>query len=682
MKTEFLVITGLTALFGFIIIPPAHALEFESLTVKDTDNTIVSTGIVGQPVIFETTITNNEDDADSFEIAFTTRTVNDKILDHQKQHIILNSGETKTISYKFIPSAEGNYVSGIFYGEQPFSDIITFPVLYANKTYPQKTVLIYSDPSGDCVVACMYPSVLNVDVGTIVIWNNTTHDIRHISTGNYVEDKDGISWSSTDGFHSTIIPERESSFLFSQPGEYQLFLAEHRTQDVIGTVHVMSDQFREADKTFNILNKIMNDDEFGIPISSLHINPKNSVITVGINDKRNSLFTLDVYKTMLYKQVGNVYLNIMSDHNSPKWCDVNDEVAVKAMLNKDPVVKQFLQNYPYATFEHFKTSDEPGNPRTYSEFRHELFLLRVLVLTFDQNDVCYPVYGYVVGYDDRNYESKKELFENIYSKSDGISEPINEIKNLSKPYNQIKSDISINDIQCKDGFVKVVKKSNDSPVCVKPETKTKLIERGWLRTSTDMLSSKHEGISDVEKLLIENQIEYVPEKLVVTTGPVIKGDPGCGAVVDVNSNTYWFGVDSVSNPARLTLFDENPNQCKVNTSSCFCNAQIELSSLTLDKLGYFTQQEQEEYTDILIDYMYKENINRTPKFMIGKHNVNYTDSSAIGYCGKIWGTNTYGYFDGAIVNGKVEDYGISKDLSLLCAIDDNSQYFGKIFGEK
>lgn len=35
-----------------------------------------------------------------------------------------------------------------------------------------------------------------------------------------------------------------------------------------------------------------------------------------------------------------------------------------------------------------------------------------------------------------------------------------------------------------------------------------------------------------------------------------------------------------------------------------------------------------------------------------------------------------------IVNGKIEDYGISKDLPLLYAIDDNSQYFGKMFGGK
>ncbi|MCV0391977.1 MAG: hypothetical protein K5790_01645 [Nitrosopumilus sp.] len=478
MKTRHLILIGFVSLLGLTVISPANALEFEPLIARNANDTVVSAGIVGQPIIFETVITNNEEDIESFEIAFTTRTVNDKILDHQKQHILLKYGETTTVSYQFVPPTEGNYVLGIFYDKQPFLDIVTFPALEENKTYPKKTVLIYSDSSGDCIVACTDPSVVTIDVGTVVEWHNTTPDKRSVSTGNYVEHKDGIGWSSTDRFHSIIIPERISSFLFYQPGEFQLFLAEHRTQDLIGTVHVMSDQFREADKTFNILNKIMNDDEFGIPISSLSINPKNSVITVGINDKRNSLFTLDVYKTMLYKQVGNVYLNIVSDHNSPTWCDVNDEIAVKAMLYKDPVVQQFLQSYPSATFEHFKTPDEPGNPRTYSEFHYGIFLLRVLVLTYDQQGVCYPVWGYTIGYDDQTSETKG-LFENIYVKSDGISQPISKVKKLSTPYEQTKSGIDKHNIQCTEEFTLLLKPETRKPVCVTGDTAKKLIGRHW-----------------------------------------------------------------------------------------------------------------------------------------------------------------------------------------------------------
>jgi len=104
-------------------------------------------------------------------------------------------------------------------------------------------------------------------------------------------------------------------------------------------------------------------------------------------------------------------------------------------------------------------------------------------------------------------------------------------------------------------------------------------------TNFDCLESE---LTSIEKLLISNQIDYLPDKLVVTSGPTIRGDPGCGAVIDVDSTVHWFGIDSISEPKKITLYSENPNQCKVNTASCFCNAQMELSALTIDELNYFT----------------------------------------------------------------------------------------------
>ena len=169
-----------------------------------------------------------------------------------------------------------------------------------------------------------------------------------------------------------------------------------------------ADTHPAADRTIDILQAMMKDENSDVPITSLYVNPKNSIITVGIDDRKNPLFTLDLYKKMIYEHVGNVFLNIVADH-TPKAspCDVNDEVKVRDALDADPVVKQFLKYYPAATFEHFKTSDEPGNPRTHSEFRDGLFLLRVLVLTHDQNGDCYPVYSYSISYDDPMSEQRK-----------------------------------------------------------------------------------------------------------------------------------------------------------------------------------------------------------------------------------------------------------------------------------
>ena len=47
------------------------------------------------------------------------------------------------------------------------------------------------------------------------------------------------------------------------------------------------------------------------------------------------------------------------------------------------------------------------------------------------------------------------------------------------PLKQYKGGVTPDEIQCKQGFTVIVKNSTKTPACVKPETKTKLIEHGW-----------------------------------------------------------------------------------------------------------------------------------------------------------------------------------------------------------
>lgn len=181
--------------------------------------------------------------------------------------------------------------------------------------------------------------------------------------------------------------------------------------------------------------------------------------------------------------------------------------------------------------------------------------------------------------------------------------------------------------------------------------------------------------SGVDYLLEQSGINYLPDKLVVASGISIRGDSGCGAVIDTDSQTHWFGIDSMSEPEKITLFEEPPPLCKVNTSGCYCDIHRELTALTLGELSYFTLQDEEKYAEILMDYLDKENINRTPKFQIGKLNLNYADSFAVGYCGELWGTNTYDFFEGAFVKNVAVDYSIHKEISSLCAIPDDAKWW-------
>ena len=39
--------------------------------------------------------------------------------------------------------------------------------------------------------------------------------------------------------------------------------------------------------------------------------------------------------------------------------------------------------------------------------------------------------------------------------------------------------INNNEIICENGFILIIKKSENFPACVKPDTAQKLVERGW-----------------------------------------------------------------------------------------------------------------------------------------------------------------------------------------------------------
>ncbi len=63
--------------------------------------------------------------------------------------------------------------------------------------------------------------------------------------------------------------------------------------------------------------------------------------------------------------------------------------------------------------------------------------------------------------------------------SDGIS-GLDVVEYILSPLKQIKSGVSVDEIQCKESLV-LLTKHDGSPACVKPETKEKLIERGWMQ---------------------------------------------------------------------------------------------------------------------------------------------------------------------------------------------------------
>jgi hypothetical protein len=60
-----------------------------------------------------------------------------------------------------------------------------------------------------------------------------------------------------------------------------------------------------------------------------------------------------------------------------------------------------------------------------------------------------------------------------------IPPPMGKIISDLAPLKQLKAGIRADDVVCKEGFVLAIKASNGNPTCVTPETKAKLLTRGW-----------------------------------------------------------------------------------------------------------------------------------------------------------------------------------------------------------
>ena len=73
------------------------------------------------------------------------------------------------------------------------------------------------------------------------------------------------------------------------------------------------------------------------------------------------------------------------------------------------------------------------------------------------------------------------------------------------PLKQIKSGISVANIQCGTDLVLVIKIEDGSPACVKSDTATKLFARGWAQSYTQSTSSSDQTSNQIVTLAQNNQ---------------------------------------------------------------------------------------------------------------------------------------------------------------------------------
>jgi hypothetical protein len=136
------------------------------------------------------------------------------------------------------------------------------------------------------------------------------------------------------------------------------------------------------------------------------------------------------------------------------------------------------------------------------------------------------------------------------------------------PRKQLADGVSPENVVCADGLVLIKKISNGLPVCVKPQTAHKLVERGWAIAATSSASCP-EGQTMVNGQCITNTPTTSPTQrcygdILIPYSyalPCIRPSPTCPTGL-----TFSNGVCTTAPP--FTPSPATPSQCDPNTGVC------------------------------------------------------------------------------------------------------------------
>lgn len=121
---------------------------------------------------------------------------------------------------------------------------------------------------------------------------------------------------------------------------------------------------------------------------------------------------------------------------------------------------------------------------------------------------------------------------------------------LTPPLKQFKDGVPIPEIKCKPDLQKMVK-HDGSPLCVKPETKQKLIDRGWIEDNSDKNNlEKHSELSGSYELgevlclggrgmILNERCERIGKYDIQTGIPIVENKTQCDLL-----NGTWYDVQN------------------------------------------------------------------------------------------------------------------------------------------
>jgi len=153
---------------------------------------------------------------------------------------------------------------------------------------------------------------------------------------------------------------------------------------------------------------------------------------------------------------------------------------------------------------------------------------------------------------------------------------VNASQIILSPLKQIKSGVSVDNVQCDADLVLVIKTKDGSPACVKSDTVTKLFVRGWAQSTTQSTSESNQTSNQIVTLAQNNQEIYLKkgESFLLKLGNNynwnidISDQTVVSRVINIMVINGAQGIYEAHNPGTATLTAQGDPFCLSSVPRC------------------------------------------------------------------------------------------------------------------
>ena len=137
-------------------------------------------------------------------------------------------------------------------------------------------------------------------------------------------------------------------------------------------------------------------------------------------------------------------------------------------------------------------------------------------------------------------------------------------ENILPPKHQTAMGVSPNDVICKEGLELLIKKGDNMPACIKPESSERLLERGWAKTIVKSAIEMRDEVLKIGEITILEIVENTTEEIISDTNFSIIFEI-CSEENDVIEPEILIISDTETKSEELELMLE-PNTCSISSA--------------------------------------------------------------------------------------------------------------------